>query len=52
MPGVVSLFLGVENNKGEDGIVVPMWLPSQAMDVFETEFQMVMNRIPLASPAL
>ncbi|KAL3614992.1 Benzyl alcohol O-benzoyltransferase [Castilleja foliolosa] len=45
IPGVASFYIPLKNNKGESGIVVPICLPENAMDVFEKELEtMVLKR--------
>ncbi|GKB72067.1 benzyl alcohol O-benzoyltransferase-like protein [Tanacetum coccineum] len=37
IPGVASFYIPFTNHKGESGIVLPICLPSAAMDIFVTE---------------
>ncbi|KAL5230050.1 hypothetical protein ABZP36_028826 [Zizania latifolia] len=43
IPGLASFFIPFKNAKGEDGIVVPMCLPSPAMDRFVEELAKLMR---------
>ncbi|GFP82379.1 benzyl alcohol o-benzoyltransferase [Phtheirospermum japonicum] len=44
IPGVVSFYIPTKNNKGDSGIVVPICLPMNAMDVFTKELEMMVKR--------
>lgn len=39
IPGVASFYIPFKNNKGENGIVVPICLPADAMEVFVKELE-------------
>lgn len=43
IPGVASFLIPFRNKRGEDGIVVPICLPSAAMDRFERELDSMVN---------
>lgn len=43
IPGVASFLIPFKNKRGEDGIVVPICLPSAAMDRFERELDSMVN---------
>ncbi|XP_047332705.1 benzyl alcohol O-benzoyltransferase-like [Impatiens glandulifera] len=43
IPGVASFYIPSKNDKGEDGTVVPLCLPADAMKVFEEELQRMLN---------
>ncbi|KAF9625477.1 hypothetical protein IFM89_023393 [Coptis chinensis] len=43
IPGVASFYIPMRNNKGEDGIVVPICLPGPAMDRFVVELEKLMR---------
>ena len=47
IPGVASFYIPFKNKKGEDGIVVPVCLPSQAMEVFAKEVNAMLQEKPL-----
>ncbi|GFQ02934.1 benzyl alcohol o-benzoyltransferase, partial [Phtheirospermum japonicum] len=44
IPGVASFYIPSKNNKGDSGIVVPICLPMDAMDVFTKEVEMMLKR--------
>ncbi|KAK6127440.1 hypothetical protein DH2020_038829 [Rehmannia glutinosa] len=44
IPGVASFYIPLKNNKGENGIVVPVCLPANAMEVFVKELEMMVKR--------
>ncbi|XP_073289067.1 benzyl alcohol O-benzoyltransferase-like [Primulina huaijiensis] len=44
IPGVASFYIPFRNNKGENGIVVPICLPGYAMEVFVKELQMMLRQ--------
>ncbi|KAL3630387.1 Benzyl alcohol O-benzoyltransferase [Castilleja foliolosa] len=44
IPGVASFYIPLKNSKGENGIVVPVCLPANAMDVFTKEIEMMVRR--------
>ncbi|GFP85839.1 benzyl alcohol o-benzoyltransferase [Phtheirospermum japonicum] len=44
IPGVASFYIPTKNNKGDSGIVVPICLPMNAMDVFTKELEMMVKR--------
>ncbi|KAL5568304.1 hypothetical protein UlMin_024879 [Ulmus minor] len=43
IPGVASFYIPFTNNRGEQGIVVPVCLPGAAMDVFVKELDSLLN---------
>ncbi|XP_020169870.1 benzyl alcohol O-benzoyltransferase-like [Aegilops tauschii subsp. strangulata] len=43
MTGVTSFLIAVKNSKGEDGLVVPVCLPSPVMDKFVEEMRRLMH---------
>ncbi|KAK6154101.1 hypothetical protein DH2020_013740 [Rehmannia glutinosa] len=43
IPGVASFYIPLKNNKGEKGIVVPVCLPANAMEVFVKELEMMVK---------
>ncbi|KAI3462217.1 hypothetical protein Pfo_018880 [Paulownia fortunei] len=43
IPGVASFYIPFKNNKGENGIVVPVCLPANAMKVFVKELEMMLK---------
>lgn len=51
IPGVASFYIPFKNNKGEDGIVVPVCLPAPAMRTFIKELQALLVHAP-TKPAL
>ncbi|KAK4430467.1 Benzyl alcohol O-benzoyltransferase [Sesamum alatum] len=44
IPGLTSFYISVKNNKGDRGIVVPICLQANAMEVFVTEFEKMVKR--------
>ncbi|KAK4490430.1 hypothetical protein RD792_001107 [Penstemon davidsonii] len=44
IPGVASFYIPLTNNKGENGIVVPICLPATAMEVFVKELDMMLKK--------
>ncbi|KAL0463040.1 UNVERIFIED_CONTAM: Benzyl alcohol O-benzoyltransferase [Sesamum latifolium] len=44
IPGLTSFYIPFKNDKGERGIVVPICLPANAMEVFVKEFQKMVKR--------
>ncbi|KAG8373518.1 hypothetical protein BUALT_Bualt11G0032500 [Buddleja alternifolia] len=44
IPGVASFYIPFKNTKGEDGIVVPVCLPANAMEVFVKELEMMVKK--------
>ncbi|KAL0287058.1 UNVERIFIED_CONTAM: Benzyl alcohol O-benzoyltransferase [Sesamum angustifolium] len=44
IPGLTSFYIPSKNNKGERGIVVPICLPANAMEVFVKEFHTMVTR--------
>ncbi|KAK4430466.1 Benzyl alcohol O-benzoyltransferase [Sesamum alatum] len=44
IPGLTSFYIPIKNNKGESGIVVPLCLPANAMEVFVKEFESMVKR--------
>ncbi|KAL7135399.1 hypothetical protein ABFS83_11G092800 [Erythranthe nasuta] len=44
IPGVASFYIPFKNKKGENGIVVPVCLPADAMEVFVKELEMMVSR--------
>ncbi|KAL0430580.1 UNVERIFIED_CONTAM: Benzyl alcohol O-benzoyltransferase [Sesamum radiatum] len=44
IPGVASFYIPFKNNKGENGIVVPICLAANAMEVFVKELEMMLKR--------
>ncbi|KAK4430460.1 Benzyl alcohol O-benzoyltransferase [Sesamum alatum] len=44
IPGVASFYIPFKNNKGENGIVVPICLAANAMEVFVKELDMMLKR--------
>ncbi|GAB2222875.1 hypothetical protein Droror1_Dr00017006 [Drosera rotundifolia] len=46
IPGVASFYIPFQNNKGENGIVIPFCLPSPAMDRFVKELQALLRNVP------
>ncbi|KAH6796966.1 HXXXD-type acyl-transferase family protein [Perilla frutescens var. hirtella] len=43
IPGVASFYIPFKNNKGENGIVVPICLPADAMEVFVKELESILK---------
>lgn len=43
IPGVASFYIPFKNNKGENGVVVPICLPANAMEVFVKELEGVLK---------
>ena len=43
IPGVASFYIPFRNDKGEEGLVMPVCLPSEAMQRFEKELDSVLN---------
>ncbi|XP_050221518.1 benzyl alcohol O-benzoyltransferase-like [Mercurialis annua] len=43
IPGVASFYIPFKNKKGEDGIVVPICLPAQAMGIFVNELNSMLQ---------
>lgn len=43
IPGVASFYIPFKNNKGEEGVVVPICLPENAMEVFVKELDGVLK---------
>ncbi|KAK7345262.1 hypothetical protein VNO77_15860 [Canavalia gladiata] len=43
IPGVSSFFIPFKNAKGEEGLVIPFCLPSEAMDRFVKELDTILN---------
>lgn len=43
IPGVASFYIPFRNTKGENGIVVPVCLPANAMDVFVKELEALLK---------
>ncbi|GFP82382.1 benzyl alcohol o-benzoyltransferase [Phtheirospermum japonicum] len=43
IPGVASFYIPLKNSKGEIGIVVPVCLPANAMEVFVKEIEMMVK---------
>jgi hypothetical protein len=43
LPGMTSLLIPCKNAKGEDAIIVPIWLPGRAMDMFTEEVGKLMR---------
>ncbi|KAK7278952.1 hypothetical protein RJT34_23993 [Clitoria ternatea] len=43
IPGVASFYIPFRNSKGEEGLVIPVCLPSQAMDRFVRELDTILN---------
>lgn len=44
IPGVASFYIPFKNAEGEDGIVVPVCLPADAMEVFVKELGMMLKK--------
>ncbi|KAK4411868.1 Benzyl alcohol O-benzoyltransferase [Sesamum angolense] len=44
IPGLISFYVPFKNYKGERGILVPICLPENAMEVFVKEFQKMVKR--------
>ncbi|KAL0300230.1 UNVERIFIED_CONTAM: Benzyl alcohol O-benzoyltransferase [Sesamum angustifolium] len=44
IPGVASFYIPFKNKKGENGIVVPICLAANAMEVFVKELEMMLKR--------
>ncbi|EYU41386.1 hypothetical protein ABFS82_11G104900 [Erythranthe guttata] len=44
IPGVASFYIPFKNKNGENGIVVPVCLPADAMEVFVKELEMMVSR--------
>ncbi|KAL0463057.1 UNVERIFIED_CONTAM: Benzyl alcohol O-benzoyltransferase [Sesamum latifolium] len=44
IPGIASFYIHLKNNKGENGIVVPICLAANAMEVFVKELEMMLKR--------
>ena len=43
IPGVASFYIPFKNAKGEEGLVIPVCLPSEAMERFQKELNSVLN---------
>jgi len=43
IPGVASFYIPFKNAKGEEGLVIPVCLPSEAMERFQKELDCVLN---------
>ncbi|KAK6127485.1 hypothetical protein DH2020_038780 [Rehmannia glutinosa] len=43
IPDLESFYIPLKNNKGENGIVVPIWLRVKAMEVFVKELEMMVT---------
>lgn len=43
IPGVASFYIPFKNDKGEEGLVIPVCLPTQAMERFVKELDHVLN---------
>lgn len=43
IPGVASFYIPFKNNKGENGIVIPICLPENAMKIFVEELQKMLQ---------
>ncbi|KAM1093554.1 hypothetical protein ACFX13_008786 [Malus domestica] len=43
IPGVASFYIPFRDNRGEDGIVVPICLPAAAMEIFVKELDTMLN---------
>lgn len=43
IPGVASFYIPMKNQKGEDGIVVPICLPGPAMEIFVKELDCILK---------
>ncbi|RDY09997.1 Benzyl alcohol O-benzoyltransferase, partial [Mucuna pruriens] len=57
VPGVASFYIPFKNAKGEEGLVIPVCLPSEAMDRFVKELDTLLNNhlqptTPSANPPL
>lgn len=50
IPGVASFYIPFKNAKGEEGLVIPVCLPSEAMDRFVKELDTVLNNHIQPSP--
>ncbi|KAF7825022.1 benzyl alcohol O-benzoyltransferase [Senna tora] len=44
IPGVASFYIPFKNSKGEEGLVIPVCLPSEAMDRFVKELDATINK--------
>ncbi|KAK4430471.1 Benzyl alcohol O-benzoyltransferase [Sesamum alatum] len=44
VPGLLSFHIPVKNNKGDRGILVPIWLPANAMEVFVKEVEKMVKK--------
>ncbi|KAL2347777.1 hypothetical protein Fmac_001777 [Flemingia macrophylla] len=49
IPGVASFYIPFKNAKGEEGLVIPLCLPSEAMQRFVKELDNVLNTTPPTS---
>ncbi|CAL0328074.1 unnamed protein product [Lupinus luteus] len=50
IPGVASFYIPFQNAKGEDGLIIPLCLPSEAMERFVKELDNVLNNNHVQQP--